>query len=284
MQSRQSSGREAMRVRKVLFAVAVIAAVMVGAQAAMAADPIPAKTCTTTNGWKIATSGLQYFSVGTMTSTTITYNITPLNGATPDHVATFVRKEAGVPTGASSLTVGAPCAGESVIGVAAGVICHERIARWNNQEKFTAFTLTVSGKREPIETSVVVRKGNSLGSCAIEGFGFEDTSAGSCVHQCGDFDEHQSVVKTEIFKFKMCEISFDFDTLTGEVVAFAATPIPPSNQPCSTKVTPVGQLTISGEGIDADSEIVSFGDGWISSGNDTCITRLISGTRYTTCF
>ena len=278
MQSRRSNGREAMRVSKVLFAVAVVAAVLVGAQAALALDPIPAKTCTTTNGWSVSTLGLVYVEV--MNTTMITYNITPLAGSTPDHVGTFVRKEAGVPTPSGSYNISTLCGGDSTFGIGSGAICHERIVRFNNQQtKGSEFTLTVAGRRRPIETSVIVKKGNSQGACAIEGFGLEDTTSGLCVHQCGNFDEHQSIVKTEIFKFKGCEVRFDFDTTTGVVLDFQVV-----SGPCTATVGSVGDLTISGPGIDADSQLISFGDGWVGSGNDSCTTRLVSGKYYTVCY
>lgn len=278
MQSRRSHGREAMRVNKALFAVAVVAAVMFGAQAATAADPIPAKTCTTTNGWSISTTGLQYIEA--MNYTMVTYNITPISGSTPDHVGTFVRKEAGTVTASGSATVTSPCGGESTLGIPANVVCHERIVRFNNQQtKGTTFSLSVVGRRKPLETSVIVKKGNSQGACAIEGFGIEDTTSGLCVHQCGNFDEHQSVVKTEIFKFKGCEVRFDFDTTSGVVLDFQVV-----SGPCTSFEGLVSALTISGPGIDPDSQLISFGDGWVGSGDDSCTTRLISGKYYTVCY
>lgn len=267
-----------MRVRKVLFAVAVIAAVTVGAQAALAADPIPAKSCTTTSGWIISTAGLEYSVL--LDTTTITYTVLNTSGATPDHVGTFVRKEVGIPTTSGSSVYSTLCGGDSAFGIGSGTICHERIFRFNNQgDKASAFTLTAAGKRLPIETTVIVKKGNSQAACAIEGFGFEDTNTGSCVHQCGDFDENQSIVKTEIFKFKGCEVRFDFDTATGEVLGFQLV-----SGPCTISSGPVGELTISGPGLGADPELISFGDGWVSSGSNSCVTRLVSGTRYTVCF
>jgi hypothetical protein len=98
-------------------------------------------------------------------------------------------------------------------------VCHERIVRFNNQQtKTTTFTLSVAGKRLPITTSVIVKKGNSQGACQLVGFGLEDTSTdGSCVHQYGTFDAFQAVRTVETFKFKGCEVGFSFDPITGEL-------------------------------------------------------------------
>jgi hypothetical protein len=90
--------------------------------------PAAINACTTTNGWGVATTeGLTYVPCTSGTCTRIKYDVT---GGTPDHVATFIRAEAGpasAPLG-GSLTQTAPCGGESVIGVGPNAVCHETIA------------------------------------------------------------------------------------------------------------------------------------------------------------
>jgi len=273
-----------MRYRMAFLSLGLMAAAALLAMPAMAADPVPGKSCTTGNGWAVTTDGLIYDS-GSNT-TTITYTI-GTQGNTPDHVGTFVRWEAGAVQASGSSVVTAPCGGDSVIGIDPNALCHESIVRFNNQQsKVTTFTVTVVGKRLPITTSVVVRKGNSQGSCRIVGFGLEDTTTtGDCVHQCGAFDPNQSIRKIETFKFKGCEVSFEFDTATGDVTDFSVAPVPGSGAVCTPKQGLISELLLNGGIISPGdpNENVTFGDGWISSGNDSCTTRLISGRYYTVC-
>jgi hypothetical protein len=270
-----------MRYRMAFLSVGLMAAAGLLAATAMAADPVPAKNCTTPNGWAVATDGLIYDSVSNTTK--ITYNI-GTTGSTPDHVGTFVRAEAGTVTTDPSASKTEPCGGDSVIGIASNAVCHERIVRFNNQaNKSTTFTLSVSGKRLPITTSVVVRKGNNQGACRIVGFGLEDTSAvGDCVHQCGDFDGHQAVRTVETFKFKGCEVAFDFDPITGEVTQFDLVSQEPGVACYLTGPNPINELTIDGVPLFGNNG-VKFGDGWISSGEGSCSTRLIAGRYCTVC-
>jgi hypothetical protein len=171
-----------------------------------------------------------------------------------------------------------------VIGVAAGAVCHERIARFNNQAtKANTFTLTVNGRRNPLATSVVVKKGNSQGACRIVGFGLLDTTGGdACVSSCGNFNPSQSVRKIETFKFKGCEVTFEFDLTTGEVKAFDAQPVL-TGVSCNKLEGSVSELLVNGGIISGTDEEVTFGDGWINSGNNSCTTRLVGGRYYTVC-
>lgn len=278
-----------MRNRKAFLSLAVLAAAgLLVAMPAMAADPPPSNACTTTNGWGVATTeGLTYVPCASGTCTRIKYDVT---GGTPDHVATFIRAEAGqasAPLG-GSLTQTAPCGGESVIGVGANAVCHETIARFNNQStKAASFTLQVNGRRKPITTSVVVKKGNSQGGCRIVGFGLEDALSGgdACVSSCGNFNANQSVRKVETFKFKNCEVTFAFDLTTGSVEEFSADPVVGSGASCTPKEGPISELLVNGGIISPGdpNEEVTFGDGWINSGQDSCTTRLVGGRYYSVC-
>jgi hypothetical protein len=270
-----------MRYRMAFLSLGLMAAAALLAMPAIAADPVPVKTCTTTNGWAVTTDGLVYDSVAKTTS--ITYNI-GTQGSTPDHVGTFVRFEAGTVTASGSNNITNPCGGDSVIGVGTNAVCHERIVRFNNQQsKVTTFTITVDGKRLPITTSVVVRKGNSQGACQIVGVGFEDTSgASNCVHQCGAFDTYQAVRTVETFNFKGCEVAFDFDPVNGEVTRFYEPGDPNPNCTLDGPYDIQGDLTIYGLHLGVNNK-VKFGDGWVSSGDGSCGTRFLNGRACTVC-
>jgi hypothetical protein len=274
-----------MQNRKTFLSLAVLASAgLLAAAPAMAQDPAPPLTCSTGTGWSITTTGPVYGPCNGSTCTTITYNVS--GSGTPDHVATFVRAEAGVlsTTPSASLTQTTPCGGDSVIGVAAGAVCHERIGRFNNQStKANSFTLTVNGRRKPLATSVVVRKGNIQGACRIAGFGLLDTTGGdACVSSCGNFSPNQSVRKVETFKFKNCEVTFEFDLNTGQVLAFDAQPVATGTS-CNKLEGSVSDLFVAGGIITGTDEEVTFGDGWINSGQNSCTTRLVGGRYYTVC-
>jgi hypothetical protein len=272
MQNRKSS----------LYLAVVASAGLLAATPALAQDAAPSLSCSTPNGYSIVATGPAYVSCGVNNQDTCTQIIYDISGGTPDHVATFVRAEAGPVAATGSFTQTTPCGGDSVIGVAAGAVCHERIARFNNQStKGSRFTLTVNGRRKPLTTSVVVKKGSNQGACRIVGFGLLDTTGGdACVSSCGNFNVNQTVRKIESFKFKDCEVSFEFDPNTGAIVPNGFTLVAGN---CALSEGPSGALTISGPGIFSDSEQVTFGDGFVSSGGDSCTTRIIGGKYYTVC-
>jgi hypothetical protein len=171
----------AMRMRKAFLSMAVLAAGgLLAATGAMAQDPAPPLTCTTTNGWAIQTPGPivgPCSTDSTKTCTQVLYDITAAPGSTPDHVATFVRGEVSITSILPVSTISSPCDGDSVIGMPSNVDCHETLIRWNNQAtKAFQFGVEGLGARNPIATSVVVKKGNSVGSCPIAGLGLEGTS------------------------------------------------------------------------------------------------------------
>jgi hypothetical protein len=272
-----------------LSPVLLTVASLLAATSALATDPVPVKTCNTNNGWTVTTADGPLFDSLSGT-TSVTYSVGPSSGptSTPDHVGTFVRWEAGVPTASGSSVVAAPCAGDSVIGVGTDTVCHERIVRFNNQQtKASNFTVSVSGNKQPITTSVVVRKGNSQGSCRIVGIGLENVAvSGSCVQSCGNFNPNQTIRKVETFKFKGCEIQFTFNLSTGEVTNYALIADTSPGHSCAINGAtggPASDLSVMGGPISGLDTPVTFGDGWLSSGSNSCSTRLISGRYYTVC-
>lgn len=277
-----------MRNQKAFLSPALLtAAWLLAATPAMAADPVPVKSCTT-EGWAVSTAGGLIYNSG-LNTTSITYKVASLSdpASTPDHVATFVRWEAGTPTASGSAVVAPPCAGDAVIGIGSNAVCHEQIVRFDNQAtRASTFTLAVSGKRLPITTSVVVRKDNSQGSCRIVGLGLEDVSAGSCVQSCGNFNANQAIRKIETFKFKYCEVQFTFNVSTGEVTNFALIGDNTPNHSCAINGAtggPASDLSVMGGPLSGMDTPVTFGDGWLSSGSNSCSTRLVAGRYFTVC-
>jgi hypothetical protein len=274
---------------RVTFLVVALSAGL-AASPALAADPPPDLSCSTSAGYDVSTTGLQYVDCGSETCTRVTYT---LNSSDADHVGTFVRTEAGVVTASGSYNQTSPCGGDSVFGIADDTICHETIVRFNNKStKSDTFTLQVAGRRDAINTSIMVKKGKSLSSCSIAGFGLESTVSSACVSSCGDFDEDQTLLKTEILNFKGCAVRFDRNLASGEVVSAELLPqcvgsnddlcSPASN--CSPLIeADVAELELflNGTALGDGTGQGKFGDGILATGSNTCTTRVIGGRVYT---
>jgi hypothetical protein len=235
-----SKGDEvAMRNRKAFLSLAVLAAVgLLVATAARAADPVPPQSCTTSNGWSITATS---FTVGPCNSsgtgtgqcTEVLYNINAGPTATPDHVATFVRGEVTITDTFPVTTISPPCDGDSVIGMPSNVDCHEALIRWNNQQtKANQFGVEGQGSRAPITTSVVVRKGNSVGSCPIVGLGLEGTNP-------------LATVNTDVDEVVGGKCKVHTHTVAG-VTTVKATPVDPNaGYTCDVTQIPLSQVNLS---------------------------------------
>jgi hypothetical protein len=273
----------------------------------MAVEPNLPLSCTTPSGWTIAvTQPLGAAAQGpcatNQTSQTgplacteggvntgIEYTVSGTT-ATPDHVFSFVHVtkagDVAFVGGGNEGVVYPLCQGDTLSGVGA-FGCHEQAARLNAEAgKANTFKIILNGQREAIGSSVVVKKGKTTDSCKIVGLGLEvvvNTNV-ACVSSCGNFDPHQTIKKLETIKFKGCAATFEYDLTTGEVVnAFADHTHDDQGVTCSDMTTDnVDQLTVSLANTPiGGSGIGRFGDGFISTGNDSCTTRVIGGKVYT---
>jgi hypothetical protein len=265
-----------MRNRIAFLSVALL--VSLAAAPALALDPLPNRECKAGNV-TVTTDGLKYVSCnGGSTCTEITYSLTSSNA---DHVGTFVRAEAGLVTG-DVVSQTSPCEGDSVFGIPNGVVCHETIVRVNPEGLTNSFTLRVDGQRDPIATSIVVKKGNKLNSCAIEGIGLESASSGNCVASCGSFDAFQTITKTEVFSFKGCFAEFVYDLNTGEVVEFNRRTDLDTVPGCDIADGDIGELSLllNGDPTPGFPGVLEFGDGWVGEGDSSATWRFVAGRWY----
>jgi hypothetical protein len=272
-----------MRNANTLSVLAVTAAAaLLAAAPAMAHDPDPReyRRCTVC-GWTVQTTGVAPCD-GDPDNTCITYTVT--GAGVPDHLGVFLRAEAGLPlsTSPSSTTTNpTTCSGDSVFGLGSPLLCHERVIHFSNRTALaTTFTLKVAGKRNPIVTTLVVKKGSSQCAYPIEGIGFEvPPPPASCVNNCGNFSPKQSVRKTEKFNFEGCIMQFDYDA-DGSIPAGGFTVYPdPTVNPAPVCTPTTGSIS----DIVVQTGAGTFGDGWLSSGSDSCSTRMVGGTYYTVC-
>lgn len=201
--------------------------------------------------------------------TGIKYRIT---GSAKDAVATLVTRDNTV-SGPGPNQVYAACDGEPVTGLGKSS-CHEQAVRLKafptNQNQY--FWVVVSGQKKPIETSVAVMKNHCVASFPVPGLGLEGPNP------------FQTTRKTETVTFKGCAVTFALDAVTGAVIDAFNDPANSSPAPgvtCSNLiVSDVQDLTLNLAGV-GDLGAGKIGDGYISSGNNSCTTRIIGGRLYT---
>jgi hypothetical protein len=199
------------------------------------------------------------------------------------HVAVLARALEG----SDSVVAAGPSDSSSVFGRCEGDVqsglgkhtCHEQAIRYNSEgDKSFSFYFVVQGRRVIAPTTVLVEGGNRSGSCEIVGVGEEevDDSSFACVPNCGNIDINQTMVRTEILKFKGCDLVFEYDTATGDLISVGLT-AESENKNCDLLQGPVGELELSKGNTSFGLGL--FGDGLISTGSNTCSCRIIGG-RY----
>jgi len=192
-----------------------------------------------------------------------------VSGASRDHVATLATANNTV-----SLATGnqdyAACEGDPVTYLGKRS-CHEKAIKINPALLTTAFWVVVDGQKAPVQTSIAVKKGSCIKSYEVAGLGGAVT-----------VNPFSLIKKTQTDIFKGCAVTFEFDSVTGDVLN--AYNDPDKSDPeadCSDLVVSTVDklsLTLDGVGSLGSGQI---GDGYISSGTDSCTTRVIGGRVYT---
>jgi hypothetical protein len=203
--------------------------------------------------------------------TGIKYKIT----GNPDHVATVVTSNNTVllPTGFQSY---AACTGDPVTELGKGS-CHEKAVKVNpNSAAAGQFWLVVDKTKTSTLQSMVAKKGSCSKAFAVAGLGL-------------DVNPFQAAQKVETVNFKGCAVKFQFDVSTGAVVSAALDPDDSTKPVCPTGVNDgsccafnggedVGHLELSLNGQPLGAGV--FGEGYVSSGTNSCTTRVIGGRVY----
>lgn len=277
--------------RKVLFSVVVLVAMgLLAAPAVMAQAPTPSGACYA-GSYLVEAFGPTVVACGTQQCTEITYTIT--GSSTADHAAAVVASgstDCQTPSildvtggGSNGSDWFAPGEGDGLTGLGK-YACHEEAAKISPNGAITSFTIKVSGARAAAPKSVAVKKGKVISSCEIVGIG--DTPAGP--------NPFSTNLKVETLVFKGCAVKFTYNLTTGDVVSAALEPPPTSQWPaCSSGTYPPGQccdfyastaqdlsLTLNLPGV-GSLGLGQFGEGYISSGTNSCTTRVIGGKVYT---
>lgn len=228
----------------------------------------------TTNGaatWEVLASAPTSIEcpVGGGECTLLQYTVNALKstGINQDHVAVLVEHGLSVVSLNNSVTVYPECDGDTVTSM--GIRdCSMQAVRLNTKSATQTYDLITRGEAVAVDGSIVIKKGKSLiEECRI-------ASLGTLQPPICDPKAQQTAKET--FQFEDCIIEIPLDPCTGE-------PGEPNviSGDCATDSAPIGtlQLVLNG-GV---TQNVTIGDGWISSGENSCTTRMFNGTSYTTC-
>ncbi len=267
-------------IHKAFLSCCLLAGVLLASAVAMAQGTAPDTSCTTTNGWSITAAGPTSgpCSAGSPdTCTTITYAIPGIGVLQPsaDHVATLVHVDVVPFMLQPAASKFAPACGVGDTTTDFGIYaCHEQPVRLNaGGTKNDQFSVTAQGTWLPIKTTVLVKKGKSIGSCELVGLGPQPTPVVAPV--------------TEVLTHAGCAVQFTLDGVTGAVVSAALLPGPkpscgsggPSSSCCSLLVNDVGelQITLGNQTLG----FANFGNGYVESGTASCTTKIVGGKVYT---
>lgn len=247
---------------------AIAAALLFAAGGAIASDA-PTECTTSGGGWTVVAS--EPFEAsncpGGGPCTGITYNITPHRGEIPDHVAVLAEHDTAIVVPSSNF-VSAPCAGDGVTSLGARDCSSQAVRVNQNQQKVGPFDLIVEDTLQPVGSSIVVKKGKVAEQCRIASLGrpFEV------------FDPRAQVPTSQTFDFEGCQVTIPTDvvtgeggeaTLSGDGCVFVANGLPVG----------VAKLIVDGK----DVGFATHGLGALSTGSDSCTTRVISNRLYTWC-
>jgi hypothetical protein len=187
-----------------------------------------------------------------------------LSGSQADHVYTLVTANNAVatPPGVQVFPVGAGCSSSVFLGKDSK---HEQCVKVNPAGATREFWVVVAGKKKALQTTIAIKKGTCLKSVAIAGLG-------------ADTNVFAAAVPKEVVAFKECKVEFTKDPLTGEVASAALTADSPES--CQFYETTVDQISVSVPGA-GNVGVPKFGEGYVSSGENSCITRIVGGRVYT---
>jgi hypothetical protein len=196
-------------------------------------------------------------------------------GSSADYLATLVTVNNQVST-ATGNQVYSACSGDPTTKLGK-YSCHELAVKMNPANQATGFWIVAKAtvgksQRQAILTSVAAKKGNCIQSFPVLGLGLDS--------QASPF---QTLKKTETVVFKGCAVTFEFDSLGNVVDAFNDVSQSDPSATCSGLiVSTVDKLSITlNEPGAGDLGGGQFGDGYISSGTNSCTTRVIGGKVYT---
>lgn len=189
----------------------------------------------------------------------------------PDYIATLITANNIWVSGGTPRPV---CQGDSVTDLGARS-CHEQAVTFGCNQPTTSFWIVVKGQKAAVPLSMAIKKGYCVKSYPINGLG-------------SDLNPFQATQKVETINFKGCAVKFTYDVVTGAVTSAALDPsstkracdIGENSEECCAfnggeDVSHL-ELRLNNQTLGAGV----FGDGYVSSGTNSCTTRVIGGRVY----
>jgi hypothetical protein len=224
--------------------------------------------CTTNGGgnWSIVATAPQVTTCPSGgTCTKITYDIVPLKNNSADHVATLVEHDQIVEISESG-DVYTECEGDPVTELGLRD-CSTKAVRLNDENDTGKFDLYVQGdKVVATDSTIVVKKGRIVEECRIASLG------SSCEPVC---NPKAQTASKDTFVFDDCEVEIALNPCTGDPLS--ATTV---SGTCAVGAVSIDEIKIEINGVLQD---VTVGEGWLSSGEDSCTTRWFNRKPYVTC-
>jgi hypothetical protein len=213
--------------------------------------------------------------------TGILYHVT----GSPDYIAALVTANNTVVSGGRTYE---PCKGDPVTDLG-DRSCHEQAVTFGCNSASVDFWIVVAGRKGPVLQSVALKKDSCIQSVAVTGLGY-------------DISQFQVTQNTESVDFKGCVVDFVTDPLTGTVLSATLNTDKSTIKdvcPTSGSITPgtccsepisydVSKLKLSvtddqfgcSEAHPCSLGGGQFGNGYVSSGTNSCTTRVIGGRVY----
>lgn len=189
-----------------------------------------------------------------------------VSGASAEHVATLVTRNNDVSTATGNI-VNPACRGDLNYTYLGYFSCHEKAVKVPLVPS-RRFWVVVDGNKKTIETSVAVKKGTCTQAYAVPGLGL-----------ASDANPFRAVTRTETITFKGCSVVFEYDPVTNDVLSAE---LADDSSDCDFFEATVDKLnvTLDVEGAGALG-LGKFGEGYISTGSESCTTRVVGGRVYT---
>ena len=187
------------------------------------------------------------------------------NNKPADHVVTLVEHDQiGEISGSSD--VYPACEGDPVTELGLRD-CSTQAIRLNKDSDTGTFDLYVQGDQAvATDSTIVVKKGRIVEECRIASLG------SSCEPVC---DPKAQTASKETFVFDDCEVEIALNPCTGDPLS--ATTV---SGDCAVGEVSVDEIKLEINGVLQD---VTVGEGWLSSGEDSCTTRWFRRRPYVTC-
>lgn len=268
-----------MRNKITKLAILVAAGALVSLAGPVWASDTPFSCTTDNQGWTVTASTPRVDdctvcdeNLAGQDCSIIHYEVAPLLADPADHIAILINHDLTIV--GNALQQALPCDGDPTIGLGE-LSCHESAVKVNADGQVNkVFDLCVlGGEIGPVARSIAVKKGRTTESCAIASFGtdvFVDPNA-------------QGSAQTTV-EFKGCTVTIPENPVTG--VGGEATISGGKCKFLGTGTNPnpglpiaAAQLNINGVNVGAGS----YGVGSLSSGTDSCSTKIVKRKLYTFC-